>query len=141
MVHVNQAEAPAVRLAEWLSIGWLTPAMDRLFAEGAGGRRPSGLAWSPDGGRLVFLTNSVLAGDSTLRNINSKMTSTLLSPNASLTGKFQTLNSIGIQLENNGMLKLDTTKLTEALGEDPDAVARILAGDDTTDGIELWSPA
>jgi DNA replication and repair protein RecF len=39
IVQVNQAEAPAVRLAEWLSIGWLTPAMDRLFAESAGGRR------------------------------------------------------------------------------------------------------
>jgi DNA replication and repair protein RecF len=39
MVQVNQAEAPAVRLGEWLSIGWLTPAMDRLFAEGAGARR------------------------------------------------------------------------------------------------------
>jgi DNA replication and repair protein RecF len=38
-VQVNQAEAPAVRLAEWLSIGWLTPAMDRLFIEGAGARR------------------------------------------------------------------------------------------------------
>ena len=39
IVQVNQADAPAVRLAEWLSIGWLTPAMDRLFAEGAGSRR------------------------------------------------------------------------------------------------------
>ncbi|MBA3053670.1 MAG: DNA replication and repair protein RecF, partial [Sphingomonadales bacterium] len=39
IVHVNQAEAPAVRLGEWLSIGWLTPAMDRLFMEGAGARR------------------------------------------------------------------------------------------------------
>lgn len=39
IVQINQAEAPAVRLAEWLSIGWLTPAMDRLFAEGAGSRR------------------------------------------------------------------------------------------------------
>jgi len=39
IVHVNQADCPAVRLAEWLSIGWLTPAMDRLFAEGAGARR------------------------------------------------------------------------------------------------------
>jgi len=39
LVHVNQAEAPAVRLGEWLAIGWLTPAMDRLFAEGAGARR------------------------------------------------------------------------------------------------------
>ncbi|MGE0325194.1 MAG: flagellar filament capping protein FliD [Polyangiaceae bacterium] len=80
-------------------------------------------------------TNTILKGDSTLRNINSKMTTTLLNPNASLSGKYQTLNSIGIQLENNGMLKLDSTKLTEALGEDPDAVARILAGDDTNDGI------
>ncbi|MEZ4369982.1 MAG: flagellar filament capping protein FliD [Polyangiaceae bacterium] len=80
-------------------------------------------------------TSTILKGDSTLRNINAKMTTTLLNPNASLSGKYQTLNSIGIQLENNGMLKLDSTKLTEALGEDPDAVARILAGDDTNDGI------
>jgi DNA replication and repair protein RecF len=39
VVQVNGAEAPAVRLAEWLSIGWLTPAMDRLFSESAGARR------------------------------------------------------------------------------------------------------
>ena len=39
IVQINQADAPAVRLAEWLSIGWLTPAMDRLFTEGAGARR------------------------------------------------------------------------------------------------------
>lgn len=39
VVQVNGAEAPAVRLGEWLSLGWLTPAMDRLFAESAGSRR------------------------------------------------------------------------------------------------------
>jgi DNA replication and repair protein RecF len=39
LVQINGAEAPAVRLAEWLSIGWLTPAMDRLFSESAGARR------------------------------------------------------------------------------------------------------
>ncbi len=39
IVSVNGAEAPALRLGEWLSLGWLTPAMDRLFAEGAGARR------------------------------------------------------------------------------------------------------
>jgi DNA replication and repair protein RecF len=38
-VRINGAEGPASRLAEWLSITWLTPAMDRLFAEGAGSRR------------------------------------------------------------------------------------------------------
>jgi DNA replication and repair protein RecF len=39
LVQINGAETPAVRLAEWLSIGWLTPAMDRLFSESAGARR------------------------------------------------------------------------------------------------------
>lgn len=39
LVQINGADAPANRLAEWLSIGWLTPAMDRLFVEGAGARR------------------------------------------------------------------------------------------------------
>jgi DNA replication and repair protein RecF len=39
IVQVNGAEATTASLAEWLAIGWLTPAMDRLFAEGAGARR------------------------------------------------------------------------------------------------------
>ena len=39
LVHVNHADSSAVALGEWASIGWLTPAMDRLFAESAGGRR------------------------------------------------------------------------------------------------------
>ena len=39
IVQVNQAEAAAVQLGEWLSVGWLTPAMDRLFADSAGARR------------------------------------------------------------------------------------------------------
>lgn len=39
MVRINGAEGPAARLGEWLSITWLTPAMDRLFAESAGSRR------------------------------------------------------------------------------------------------------
>ena len=38
-VQVNGADAPAVRLGEWLSVAWLTPAMDRLFMDGASARR------------------------------------------------------------------------------------------------------
>lgn len=37
--RINGAAAPTNELAEWLSILWLTPAMDRLFTEGAAGRR------------------------------------------------------------------------------------------------------
>jgi DNA replication and repair protein RecF len=39
MVTINAAVSPANRLAEWLSVTWLTPAMDRLFADAAGARR------------------------------------------------------------------------------------------------------
>jgi DNA replication and repair protein RecF len=38
-VRINGASASATALAEWLSVLWLTPAMDRLFLEGAAGRR------------------------------------------------------------------------------------------------------
>ncbi len=39
LVRINGATASAGSLSEWLSIVWLTPAMDRLFVEGAGERR------------------------------------------------------------------------------------------------------
>jgi DNA replication and repair protein RecF len=38
-VRVNGAAASATSLAEWLSVLWVTPSMDRLFQEGSGGRR------------------------------------------------------------------------------------------------------
>lgn len=38
-VRINGADTSAAALSEWLSVLWLTPAMDRLFAESAGGRR------------------------------------------------------------------------------------------------------
>lgn len=39
LVRINGAAASANALSEWLSIVWLTPAMDRLFMEGASERR------------------------------------------------------------------------------------------------------
>ncbi|MCD2323185.1 DNA replication/repair protein RecF [Sphingomonas sp. IC-56] len=39
LVRVNGAAAAATVLAEWLTVLWLTPAMDRLFMEGPGERR------------------------------------------------------------------------------------------------------
>ncbi len=38
-VRINGAPAAANSLSEWLSVLWLTPAMDRLFVESASGRR------------------------------------------------------------------------------------------------------
>lgn len=39
VVQVNGADTSAVSLGEWLALAWLTPAMDRLFADSAGARR------------------------------------------------------------------------------------------------------
>ena len=39
IVRINGAGASAVALAEWLGVFWLTPAMDRLFTDGASARR------------------------------------------------------------------------------------------------------
>lgn len=39
IVHINGANAAINDLSEWLAILWLTPAMDRLFVDGAGARR------------------------------------------------------------------------------------------------------
>ncbi len=39
IVRINGATASATALGEWLSLVWLTPAQDRLFAESAGSRR------------------------------------------------------------------------------------------------------
>lgn len=38
-VRINGADASALALAEWLSVRWLTPAMDGLFTDSAGARR------------------------------------------------------------------------------------------------------
>ena len=38
-VRINGAPASATSLSEWLSVLWLTPAMDRLFQDSPGGRR------------------------------------------------------------------------------------------------------
>lgn len=39
LLRVQGAAAASTVLAEWLNVLWLTPAMDRLFVESAGGRR------------------------------------------------------------------------------------------------------
>lgn len=39
IVRVNGAAASATTLADWLSVLWLTPAMDRLFVDAPGARR------------------------------------------------------------------------------------------------------
>jgi flagellar hook-associated protein 2 len=78
----------------------------------------------------IKASNAELSGDSTLRGITSRLSSGLTQQVGS--GKFQTLRSIGIELNNNGTLKLNSATLSKALAEDADAVTKVLAGDDVS---------
>jgi len=74
-------------------------------------------------------SNPALSGDSALRTVTGRLNAVLTQQVG--TGKFRTLRSIGIELNNNGTLKLNSTKLNAALAEDPDSVTKVFAGDDS----------
>lgn len=78
-------------------------------------------------------SNPLLAGDSSLRGIASRMNTQLTKTMG--TGEFNTLASIGIQLNNNGTIKLDQAKLDKAIAKDGNAVTNIMAGSQTSGGI------
>lgn len=64
LVRINGAPASAARLAEWLALTWLTPAMDGLFTDSAGARRRfidrMALAIAPDHAREVSAFETAL---------------------------------------------------------------------------------
>jgi flagellar hook-associated protein 2 len=76
----------------------------------------------------IKATNPALSGDSALRAVTNHLNNVLTKQVG--TGKFQTLRSVGIELNNDGTLKLNSAALNKALAEDPEAVSRVLAGDD-----------
>jgi flagellar hook-associated protein 2 len=71
-------------------------------------------------------SNPALAGDSALRAISGQLSSAL--SGAVGTGKYRTLGSLGLNLQNDGTLLLDRSKLTTAVQTDPTSVALVIAG-------------
>jgi flagellar hook-associated protein 2 len=74
--------------------------------------------------------NSELASDSTLRGITNRLSSALQTVNGS--GKYNTLGSVGMSLQRDGTLSLDTAKLNAAVTADPSAVTALFAGTSST---------
>lgn len=81
----------------------------------------------------IKASNPMLAGDFALRGITNRLSAQLSRTFGN--GAFNTMASIGIQLNNDGTLKLDQTKLTNAIAKDPNAVNTILAGTASSDGM------
>jgi len=77
--------------------------------------------------------NSELASDSTLRSISNRLSSALQTVNG--TGKYNTLGAVGLSLQRDGKLALDTSKLNAAVSADPAAVTALLAGSSGSSGV------
>jgi len=74
-------------------------------------------------------TDQILAGDPTLRSIQSRL-STALQTKTAGSGSYNTLGSIGLSLDRTGLLSLDNDKLNKALSSDAAGVTKMLAGAD-----------
>lgn len=80
-------------------------------------------------------SSAMLAGDSTLRQLTTKMSSVLMSTVDSDNDAYSTLRSLGVSQAKDGTLTLDSNKLTSALSADPEAVSKVLAGNGSGSGV------
>lgn len=74
-----------------------------------------------------------LLGDGTLRNVESRLRSTLTGGMGE--GDFRMLTDIGISVQLNGTLKLDEDRLSEVVANEPQALSAFFAGEDTAEGM------
>jgi flagellar hook-associated protein 2 len=73
--------------------------------------------------------NKQLSGDSAVRSVLGRLSTLVTGPITGTTGAYGTLASVGIKSTRDGMLSLDAAKVTEALGADPRAVAKVFVLD------------
>ncbi len=77
---------------------------------------------------------ATLAGDATLRSLTDRLSSTMLTTVDTGTN-YTTLGSLGISLQKDGTLSIDSAKLTQAVTSDQTSVTSILAGSGSGKGV------
>lgn len=75
---------------------------------------------------------SILTGDATVRSIQSKLSGLVNSSVSGVSGDISRLSQVGVSLQKDGTLKLDTSKLTAALNDPDKDVASLFS--QTTSG-------
>lgn len=75
----------------------------------------------------VTKQGAVLQGDSTLRVLQSQIRSVLNAPISNSGGAYTNLSQIGITLQKDSTMALDTTKLSAAISKNPNDVASLFA--------------
>jgi flagellar hook-associated protein 2 len=77
-------------------------------------------------------SNSVLQSDTAIRTTLDRLSHVLTSAVPGTSGKYTTLSSVGLSSNKDGTIKLDSTKLTQALTADPSGVAKLFNTDAST---------
>jgi flagellar hook-associated protein 2 len=72
-------------------------------------------------------TAAALVGDSTLRNLQTSIRSTLTSPQAGAAGELTMLSQIGVSFTKDGTLSVDSDKLKSALATKLDGVSKLFS--------------
>ncbi|MTH48012.1 flagellar filament capping protein FliD [Intestinirhabdus alba] len=83
-------------------------------------------------------SNGDLMGDGTLRTIQTRLRSMVISAQPT---DYATLSSLGITQDVNGKLTVDSTKLDKALNEKPGSVTEFLVGDGKEKGFAVQTSA
>lgn len=86
------------------------------------------------GGGGTKAQDAVLAGDSTLRSLVSRV-SRALQTEIGGSSVYKTLGSAGVSLDRFGKLSIDSVKFDKALAADAAGVAKLFAGTDSTQGV------
>jgi len=79
-------------------------------------------------------SSGVLAGDWTLRNVQSKLQSIISSGAMPAGSDYKSINQLGISYNKDGSLSLDESKLRAALDDNFDAVTQFFLGYEISDG-------
>jgi len=79
----------------------------------------------------------VLLGDQSVRSITNRVRNILTSAVTGATGAPQTLADVGVSLQKDGTLKLDSSKLQAALASDPKAVAALFTQTGVTTDAQI----
>lgn len=74
--------------------------------------------------------NGALIGDSTLRLVTGQIRQGATSTVSSASGDYNSLAMIGISIDRNGVMSLDSTKLSDALNADLQSVSDVFSSED-----------
>ncbi|HHO69379.1 MAG TPA: flagellar cap protein [Gammaproteobacteria bacterium] len=76
------------------------------------------------------LKGSDLDADSTVRSIENRLSTIFSQPPSGITSSFSYLSEVGVSLQRDGTLKLDSTALGKAIDTDFNGFAQLFANDD-----------